>query len=50
MGNWSTERSTLGTLDIDMNPLKVACCFGELVHTFLADFNVFAVAKVFANS
>ncbi len=33
-----------------MNPLKVASCFGELVHTFLADFDVFAVAKVFANS
>jgi len=49
MSNGSTERAALGSLDIDMDPLKVTSCLGKLIDPFLADFNVFAVAKVFAN-
>ena len=50
MCNRATERTALGSFNIDMDPLVIASGLGELVDTFLGYLDVVAVTKVFSNS
>ena len=49
MGDRASERACLGPLDVDVDPLVVACGVGELVHLLLGDLHVVAVAEVLAD-
>ena len=49
MGDRPAERSGLGPLDVDVDPLVVAGGLGELVDLLLGDLHVVAVAEVLAD-
>lgn len=48
MGNSLTERARLGLLNVEVNPLMVACGVGEQLHLLLGDSEVVAIAKMLA--
>ena len=44
-----TEWASCSTFDIDVNPLVIACCFGEFLDLFLGDLGVRGPAEVLAD-
>ena len=50
MGDRSAERALLlGSLGVDVDPLEVAGCLGELVDPLLGDLDPLAVAEMLAD-